>query len=71
MKITCHYCGAYIQVDEEMFCPNCGAEISIKQKTHNGVGQKLEIQKAKKDLEAEIVEYERVYRNMLDTFSKP
>ena len=40
----------------------------IKQKTHNGVGQKLEIQKAKKDLEIEIVECERAYRNMLDTF---
>jgi predicted amidophosphoribosyltransferase len=71
MKVFCKYCDAYIDIEKEMFCPNCGAEISIKQKTHNGVGQKLEIQKAKKDLETEIIEYERVYRNMLDTFSKP
>ena len=50
-------------MDKEIFCPNCGAELSMpKQMEPN---HKLELQKRKNELCAELVQCVKAYEGLL------
>lgn len=63
MKIECKYCGAYIDINKEIFCPNCGAELSIPKKFTTE--RNVDLQQRKRELHMELVQCAKVYENLL------
>ena len=66
MKYNCLYCGAYIDIDKEKFCPNCNAIISPRKYCKNV--SETNLYASKKELEADIKQCFQAYQTLLTAF---
>ena len=65
MKVFCKCCDAYIDIEKEMFCPNCGADLSESRRTAQRIQQKnqaKEIERAFSQLKLNYDQYENYYQ---------
>lgn len=71
MKIHCNYCGAYINIEQEMFCPNCGAELPVAQKACQSNSQHVShLQESKRELQRELMECVKAYKEVLASYNQ-